>query len=81
VENDGPAGLFPASVDLSEISGFESVSEVTFRFYLYDTYIGQQNRRLGIDDIQISVIPEPRLAALSMGLLVAGLMIWRRRKS
>lgn len=80
-EHTGPQTLFPASVDLSEITGFDNVSEVTFRFYLYDTYVGQQNRRLGVDNIEISVIPEPRLAALAMGLLAAGFLIWRRRRS
>lgn len=54
---------------------------MTLRIALWTESGSASNARLGIDDIQISVIPEPRLAALSMGLLVAGFIIWRRRRS
>ena len=53
-------GITPGSVDLSGIAGFDSVTNVTFRFYIasaFDTTT-QTNRRIGIDDISISVVPE-----------------------
>jgi len=67
------------TVDLSSISGFEDLSSVTFRFYVYHEYTGgQANRRIGVDDIQISVIPEPAtIGMLGLGALIAAFI---RRK-
>lgn len=81
VTHTGAQGLFSANVDLSEITGFESVSDVTFRFYLYNDYSGQNNRRHGVDNISISVIPEPGFTALTIGAITVGLMILRRRRT
>ena len=67
----------PISVDLSSISGFTDLEEVTFRFYVYDEYSGQQNRRIGVDNIQVSVIPEPAtIGMLGVGA-VAALLVRR----
>lgn len=41
------------SIDLTEFQGFDGADEITFRFYLYDEYEGQNNRRIGIDSVQI----------------------------
>jgi hypothetical protein len=68
-----------ATVDLSSISGFTDLTTVTFRFFVYDEYSGQNNRRIGVDDIQVSVIPEPAAFALIGGLLALGIVIIRRR--
>jgi len=53
VTDSTTAGVYPCSVDLLSKSEFDSRTHVTFRFYLYDGYTGQNNRRLGIDDLQI----------------------------
>jgi len=51
-------GIYPAFVDLSSVPGFDSVSEVTFRFYLYGQYAGtQSNRKIGIDDVYLTGTP------------------------
>jgi hypothetical protein len=44
---------YAASADLSAIAAFDNLTNVTFRFYLYDQYTGNNNRRLGVDDIVI----------------------------
>jgi arylsulfatase A-like enzyme len=61
VSNDTSSGVYRIVADLRLYDGFEFVRRVTFRFYLYDAYTGQNNRRLGIDDLAISgvVLPEP----------------------
>jgi sialate O-acetylesterase len=46
-------GEYPLSIDLSAVGGFENCINVTFRFYLYDEYDGQNNRYMGVDDIQV----------------------------
>jgi hypothetical protein len=46
-------GIYPAHANLSLVPGFSGISSVTFRFYLYDAYTGQNNRRLGVDDLII----------------------------
>jgi hypothetical protein len=52
-------GVFPAGVDLSSIAAFDNQTSVSFRFYLYDEYSGQNNRHLGVDAIAISVTADP----------------------
>jgi len=46
-------GVYPAQADLSSVPGFAGLTSVTFRLYLYDAYTGQNNRRLGVDDLII----------------------------
>jgi hypothetical protein len=41
------------SIDLSLNADFECLTNVTFRFYLYDGYAGNNNRRAGFDDLKI----------------------------
>jgi hypothetical protein len=50
---------YSTSVNLLAASGFTNRSQVTFRFYIYDEYSGQNNRRIGIDDIELSVVSRP----------------------
>lgn len=64
--------------DMLDLLNGESI---TFRFALWTPNSGAGAARLGIDDIQVSVIPEPRMAAFLMGVLVLGVLIFRRRKS
>jgi hypothetical protein len=67
------------TVDLSSISGFEDLTSVTFRFYVYHEYTGgQANRRIGVDDIQVSVIPEPGMLALGF-IIFGAVCLFRRR--
>jgi arylsulfatase A-like enzyme len=49
-----PAGVYPLSVDLSLDDAFDGVEQVTIRFYLFDSYTGNNNRRLGIDDVVLT---------------------------
>jgi sialate O-acetylesterase len=51
VTNAITSGLYSALVDLSSNASFENLNSVTFRFYLYDAYAGNNNRRLGIDNL------------------------------
>jgi arylsulfatase len=44
-------------VNLDALEAFREVTEVTFRFYLYDEYQGQNNRRIGIDDVIVYRYP------------------------
>lgn len=50
---------YPAAASLSDAGGFEGLTNVTFRFYVYDLYAGQNNRYLGIDDIELSLATPP----------------------
>lgn len=54
VTNDLNQGAFPTFVDLSSNPDFDEVSSVTFRFYIYDEYVGQNNRYIGVDNIDVS---------------------------
>jgi arylsulfatase A-like enzyme len=38
---------------LDALGGFRALTGVTFRFYLYNEYVGQNNRRIGVDDIVV----------------------------
>lgn len=40
-----------AHVNLDTLEGFQEVSEITFRFYLYDEFTGPNSRRIGVDDV------------------------------
>ena len=53
VTDSTTAGVYPCSADLSSIALYDNRTNVTFRFYLYDGFTGQNNRRLGIDDLQV----------------------------
>jgi len=46
-------GKYAATLDLSGVDGFSHAKSVTFRFYLYDTFEGQNNRFVGIDDLSV----------------------------
>lgn len=50
-------GVYYVSVDLTGFDGYENRQEVTFRFYLYDSFSGANNRRIGIDELKISAVP------------------------
>jgi hypothetical protein len=50
VSNDIIQGVYPASAELN----MANIDQVTFRFYAYDLYVGNNNRRLGIDDIVVT---------------------------
>jgi sialate O-acetylesterase len=69
VTDSAAPGVYPVSADLAATPGFEAVTAVTFRLYLYDSFTGSNNRRLGFDNLLIatpgSVPGEPvRLAPL-----------------
>lgn len=49
-------GVYPAAADLSSNEDFQDFTSATFRFYLYDEFTPQDNRRLGVDNIQITGI-------------------------
>jgi hypothetical protein len=66
---------YPVAVNLSAVSGFTDLSTVTFRLYFYDNYVGSQNRYIGIDDIEVSAIPEPAtIGMLGLGALITILL-------
>lgn len=50
----GGQGIYPGFADLSSNPDFDEISSITFRIYIYDEYIGQNNRYFGIDNIDIS---------------------------
>jgi hypothetical protein len=78
-------GVKSGTITLSGDAAFDSDLElyaVTFRVYLIEGYAGTATNRItGIDDISVSVIPEPSAYALLGGLLVFGFAALRRRKS
>jgi hypothetical protein len=49
-------GVYSGEVDLSVMAAFSNLTSITFRFYLYDGYSGTNNRRLGIDNIEIQAV-------------------------
>lgn len=54
----GPLDMdYPVAVDLRGRPGFAGRREVTFRFYLHDSYEGHNNRLIGIDDVRIWAEP------------------------
>jgi hypothetical protein len=55
-------GLYPTNVNLSAVSGFLNTNLVTFRFYLYDTYSGSSNRRIGVDDVSVETVAGRRIS-------------------
>lgn len=57
------------SIDLDLNQDFAFLTDVTFRFYLYDDYVGNNNRRAGFDDLKIEgvVLSAPSLSHPSAG--------------
>lgn len=55
---------YSGQVDLSAMTAFSNSTSITFRFYLYDEYSGNNNRRLGIDNIEIQAVPAGGLLGL-----------------
>jgi hypothetical protein len=54
----GPLNMdYPVAVDLRGRPGFAGRREVTFRFYLYDSFEGANNRLIGIDDVRVWAEP------------------------
>jgi len=47
----------PVSVDLRGRTGFAGRREVAFRFYLYDSFEGHNNRLIGISDVRVWAEP------------------------
>jgi hypothetical protein len=59
----GPLNMdYPVAVDLRGLPGLAGRREVTFRFYLYDSFEGHNNRLIGIDDVRVWAEPS-RVAA------------------
>ena len=78
---DAPQGISPVSISLSGITALEDITSVTFRVYWTEGYAAtQSNRRLGIDDLSVAVIPEPSAYALLGGVLAFGFAMFCRRK-
>jgi len=48
---------YPAGVILEGLPGFSNIRELTFRFYLYDSFEGHNNRLIGIDDVRVWAVP------------------------
>lgn len=61
------SGVYAQSVNLAALPVFDGLSSVTFRFYLYDEFSGNNNRRLGIDNITILFAGPPVAAELLAG--------------
>jgi hypothetical protein len=73
-------GVYPLSISLGQLVGFSEAASVTFRFHLFDSFSSTgSNRRLGIDDLVITAVPEPALTGLLLGLLGLGVVLYRRR--
>jgi hypothetical protein len=81
ISDSGPATTVTAAVDLSSNLQLTALTAITFRLYAYDEYAGNNNRRLGVDDIVVSgvVVPEPRTIGLLLGISVLGAVLLRRR--
>lgn len=62
----------PLQIDLSTFEGFDGATTVTFRFYLYDDYEGQNNRRIGIDAVSLHVATGQDFGSLFGTLVPAG---------
>jgi hypothetical protein len=76
-----PQGVSSVSIALSGITALEDITSVTFRVYWTEGFEEEWgNRRLGIDDLSVAVVPEPSAYALLGGVLAFGFTAFRRRK-
>jgi hypothetical protein len=57
-------GIYSGEADLLSVAMFSNLTSVTFRLYLYDGYSGTNNRRLGIDNIEIQAVSAGRRLGL-----------------
>ena len=74
-------GVESGTITLAGNAALEDITSVTFRVYLTEGYTGTSgNRRAGIDDLSVAVIPEPSAYALLGGVLAFGFAALRRRK-
>jgi len=49
--------LYPSSADLDGLPGFDNVREITFRFYIFDEFEGNNNRLIGVDEVRVWAVP------------------------